>query len=299
MPITHQCHCQCQGPSSHRSAITTALFPGAGGPLPVCSILSLLESSLCILPCCTTLHSTATVPAYHRSLTLPSFITLRPRPASTPPHSSPLSIFLHTRIWNQPTGHPSIRHDCFVSHLIFVVHHIASVVATGERRPTSLVHKLLVPLGRDGDSRHQPKWPPPTFKAFTGDPSLPYLVTARPITSPLAQSIDSAALATPPDPSFHAHGRTKAAAKGSRGRTSCPSSPVIRLCREAQLGLGVALDVLRPLWRTSLSMANTGLQPIHRAPKEARLVRLNLRREFNFHHCHRPPMSPREAFLDL
>jgi hypothetical protein len=85
---------------SHRSAITTALFPGAGGPLPVYSILSLLESSLCILLHYTTLHSTTAVPAYC-SLILPSFITVRPRPASTPHYSSSsLPIFLHTWIWN-------------------------------------------------------------------------------------------------------------------------------------------------------------------------------------------------------
>lgn len=91
------------------------------------------------------------------------------------------------------------------------------------------------------------------------------------------RDIDSTAPATPPDPSSYAHGRTEAAAKGSKGRTSCPSRPVIRLCREAQLGLETMLVVLQPLRQPSPNMANRGFPPAYLESQRARLDQLSHR----------------------
>ena len=90
------------------SAITPLRYnycPLPGRGRPITRLFNPLTTRVLALhTTCTALHysTTTTVPAYHPSLTLPSFITLRLRPAPprhlTPP--PPLSIFLHTWIWN-------------------------------------------------------------------------------------------------------------------------------------------------------------------------------------------------------
>lgn len=108
------------------SAITPLRYnycPLPGRGRPITRLFNPLTTRVLALhTTCTALHYTATttVPAYHPSLTLPSFITLRPRPASTP-HSSSSSLHLSSHLDLEPTGHPSIRHARFASRLIFVV----------------------------------------------------------------------------------------------------------------------------------------------------------------------------------
>jgi hypothetical protein len=107
---------------SHRSAITTALFPGAGGPVPVYSILSLLKSSFCILlpyttlhyccPCLlfpdpTIVHYRSPSPRLDTSLLLlsPSFFT--PGSGTHWPPSNPTCPLCLSSDLRRPQSHPS------------------------------------------------------------------------------------------------------------------------------------------------------------------------------------------------
>lgn len=153
--------------------------------------------------------------------------------------------------------------------VIIILHHRIRRRYWRAARNLEPVHKLLVRVGQDSYPRHQSPWLPPTFNAFTADPLLTIdlhscLITAHHTLSLLSvHRVDSPAAATRPDPSFFAHGRTRAAAKGTKGRTSCPSRPVIGVCREAPPGLRATLDVLpRPRTHTSLIMT----RPVNRPP---------------------------------
>jgi hypothetical protein len=157
-----------------------------------------------------------------------------------------------------------------------------------KRRITKLAHKLLVRAGRESCSRHPSRWLPLRSKAFTGDPSITIdprrcLLTTHLILSVLLeQHSDTATVAVFPGPSSYAHGRRKTVAKGSTERTSCPSRPVTVVCREAQTDRRLTLDVLRPLSRNSLNMANKGCHQLCQESIRMQLDHLSRNPEFSF-----------------
>jgi hypothetical protein len=75
----------------------------------------------------TALHSTPLCYYYCPCLSFPDPTIVHYLPPSPRLNTSLiLSLHLSSHSVLEPSGHPSIRHDCFASRLIFVVHHITS-----------------------------------------------------------------------------------------------------------------------------------------------------------------------------
>lgn len=125
---------------SHRSAITTTLPSSRARAAHYPSIQSSRYPTRVLPRHTTALHSATTTtlslpvnPSFPDP-TIVHYPPPSPRLDTSLLPSLSLSIFLHTRIWNQSTGRPSIRHDCFASRLIFVVHiisHPSSLLESG------------------------------------------------------------------------------------------------------------------------------------------------------------------------